>query len=136
MSKQATIASNGDMHTSLITITTTQNSIDLEIPAEIPIEKFMPKLLNLCGLPSLQAAQAHSSNWHLHLPDGTPLNATQSLLEAGVTDGAMLVLEDSTAVAQQPPRRKEQAQRFIPKNVTPTPETGGIGVRWNTQEQS
>jgi len=122
------------MHTLLITIATSQHSTDLEIPAEVPIGDLMPKLLDLCGPQPPNAAQTQPSRWYLRLLDTpTPLIPTQSLLDAGVKDGAILVLQDTTAEAQ-PPQQKREEQLFTPQDMLPSKETGGIGITWGEKK--
>lgn len=119
------------MHTLLITIITTQRSIDFEVPAEVPVSILLPKLLELCGTQSRISDQAYPSAWHLRLLGAAaPINAAQSLLEAGVTDGAVLVLQHVQVALT---RQREARRSFVPGDVPPSAETGGIGVRWNAK---
>jgi hypothetical protein len=119
------------MHSLLITITTTQRSTDLVVPAEIPIRDIVPALLDVCGS---QPLTAPPEKWHLQLADATmPLDGTHSLLEVGVTDGAILVLQDMTTVEPPLPQQQQKEEQFAPECISPSEETGGIGIYWGTK---
>ncbi len=122
------------MHTLLITITTTQGSIDIEVPGETLVEDLLPKLVDIC-IPQLpRTTQAHPIRWHLRIQDTlTPLKTTQTLLEAGIADGAIVQLQQ-TSIGTLPQRERETRKtQFIPETILPSKQTGGIGVRWHSQ---
>jgi len=58
-----------------------------------------------------------------------PLSPTRSLIEGGVVDGAVLVLQDVSSLANLP----QDTGRFIPRSVAVGPGTGGMGVTWNKE---
>ncbi len=119
------------MHTLLITIITRQRSIDLEVPAEVPVSILLPKLVELCEPQQRNQAKVNELMWQLRLLGvGTLINTTQSLLDAGVTDGAILVLQHVQVAST---RQREARRSFVPGDVSPSVETGGIGVRWNAK---
>lgn len=112
------------MVTLLLTIIGPTGSIDVELPAEIPIRILLSKLVSLC----VSDQQTHSRQWALWLA-GThrPLDNVQSLFNAGVVDGAVLMLRyDSPSIQQQ-----EDKPIFQLQTLYPGEESGGIGVRWH-----
>jgi hypothetical protein len=121
------------MPTLLITITTTQRSTDLEIPADVPIAQLLPRLVTLC----VNNPEAQIEQWALWSPETrTPLDQRQSLLEAGIVDGAMLVLQGASSAIMQPAARQSAIKQqdspdFQPHTIQPSAESGGIGVRWH-----
>ncbi len=114
------------MQTLLLTIISPQRSIDLKLPAETPLAELLPALVKLC-ISDLSASQ---STWTLIVAEThKTLDTTQSLLEAQLVDGAILVLQPQALV------RVLAETMFQPENIVPTTESGGIGVRWNLSQQ-
>jgi len=113
------------MHTTLlITISGTQRGIDLEAPGDIAINALLPTLLELCEPQPLPNALNNPAAWGLGSIDNSqPLPATTSLIEAGVTDGAILLLQPVDYWA----RRHEQT----PPALAAGPHHPG--VVWNQQ---
>jgi hypothetical protein len=114
------------MQTVLTTISGPGGSIDLELPGEVPVHDLLPELVNLWG-PQLLLRSVEPFSWILAGQDGGSLDTNRSLIESGVMDGAVLVLRESASWA----RERQQAAQFVPEPVTPGPQTGGIGIRWN-----
>ena len=114
------------MQTVLVTITGPGKSMDLEVPGEVPLGELLPELVKLCGPQSTAEAIGDSFSWFLRLPEGNPLDANRSLIEADVMDGAVLVLQDRQALS-----RERARMQFQPQPVAPSRETGGIGIHWN-----
>ena len=116
------------MQTLLITLIGPQKRVDLQVPGEVPLGDLLPALLAMC-VPS--SAQTHTPNWQLVY--GQRLLATErSLVEAGVVDGAVLVLQDvSTQMTRPMQPVAAKPQGFVPRTVTPSRSTGGIGVTWS-----
>ena len=112
------------MQTVLLTIRGPDRSIDLKLPAEVPVSELMPKILELCG-PGLDKDR----RWRLFLAStGVSLNAGKSLNEAGVVDGSLLLLgESETAMRSQ----QQRSRPFNPRAIQPGEHSGGIGVRWH-----
>jgi hypothetical protein len=81
------------MHTLLVTVDYLHESLDLGLPAEVPISEFLPTLLELCGLAQQEAAPP-SEDWELALYGGATLPATSSLQNCGVIDGMRLALQN------------------------------------------
>jgi len=116
------------MQTILLTITGPAKSMDLEVPGEIPLRDLLPELVKLCG-PSSAGATGESFSWFLRFPEGKPLDASRSLIEANVMDGALLLLQDHQFLA----RERARSIPFQPQAVAPSRQTGGIGIRWNKE---
>jgi len=116
------------MHTILITITGPRRSIDLEVPGEIPISELIATILDLCGpvpLPSTQPTSFLWASWGLRPVDGKQtLAPNRSLIEVGVVDGAVLVLQSIDAWMHH----RTPGAAFTPKPLDQRP--GGIGVSW------
>jgi len=109
------------MQTVLLTIRGPDRSIDLKLPAEVPVSELMPKILELCG-PGLDKDR------RLFLAStGMSLNAGKSLNEAGVIDGSRLLLGESETSMRSQQRR---SRPFNPRAIQPGEHSGGIGVRW------
>ena len=116
------------MQTILVTITAPDKSMDLEVPGELPLGELLPELVKLCGPQSAEAI-GDSFSWFLRFPEGNPLDANRSLIEAEVMDGAVLVLQDRQSLA----RERARSIQFQPRPVSPSRETGGIGIHWNKE---
>lgn len=116
------------MQTVLLTLVGPARSIDLRLPAEVPVQELFPKLLELCAPPHV--IRDGEAQWCLLIPSkGVALPPTHSLRACGVVDGAILLLQDRAAFARQ----QQQAQNalFRPQALAPSANTGGIGVKWN-----
>ena len=89
------------MHTLLVTLIGPQRSVDLRLPSEVPISEFMPTLLKICGPQLLDTQQANLTLWGLVCQEcNVPLDLKQSLLEAGIGNGARLILCDTSSQVQ------------------------------------
>ncbi len=113
------------MQTLLLTINSPTGSLDLELPAEVPITHLLPALVKLC----VSGEQADAGPWSLRVSEmQMPLNPARTLLDARVVDGMTLTLESKSAVRSAP---RQFASPFQPKTVRPGAASGGIGVKWN-----
>lgn len=116
------------MQTVLLTIKGSDCSIDLKLPAEVPVRELMPKILELCD-PGPARDQRRRARWHLfHASTGMPLSAAQSLNEAGIIDGTILLLDDSDTTRWS---QQQRARPFNPRAIQPGEQSGGIGVKWH-----
>lgn len=121
------------MQTLLVTIVGFENSFDLQVPAEVPVGKLIPMLLEICDFKHTLISQRRRAQWTLSVAhSNTTLPAIASLLDAGVVDGSILLLRDTSSPVRlrQTP---EPQQTFRPVNIEPGEQTGNIGVRWNTR---
>lgn len=74
---------------SRVTVVTTERTVDLALPAALPMAEILPQLLRYVA-PS--SPDANPATWVLSRLGGTPLSLTQTLAEAAVTDGDVLEL--------------------------------------------
>jgi hypothetical protein len=117
------------MQTILVTVTGPGKSIDLEIPGELPLRELFPELLRLVGPRTSVGVAEVTPSWLLRFAEGRPLDPNRSLIESEVMDGALLVLQDSQALA----REQTPPMQFHPPLVVPSRDTGGIAVYWNKE---
>lgn len=121
------------MQTLLVTVIGYESRFDLQVPAEVPVGKLIPMLLEICDFKRISIPQRGRAQWTLSMADsGTPLPAIASLLDAGVADGCILLLQDTSSPVR-PRQTPEPQQTFRPVNIEPGEQTGNIGVRWNIQ---
>ena len=85
------------MQRTLITVLGSRHSIDLEVPADAPVQSLMPLLLSICEDFTADMTALHLSRWRLHLQSGVMFQPNWSLRDAGVRDGARLVLRAAGA---------------------------------------
>lgn len=116
------------MQTLLVTILGNQKTFDLELPGDIPISDLMPFLLDLCGSQEATIEQQETALWCLCVAEQmTALKTTHTLIDAGILDGAVLSLQPLRSLEET----KKPKKSFVPRQITPGPGTGGIGVRWS-----
>jgi uncharacterized ubiquitin-like protein YukD len=121
------------MQTLLVTIVGFEHSFDLQVPAEVPVGKLIPMVLQFCDFKPTLNSQRGRAQWTLSIADSnTTLPAIASLLDAGVVDGNILFLQDTSSPVQQR-QTPETPQTFRPVNVEAGEHSGNIGVRWNTR---
>jgi len=117
------------MQTLLLTINSPTGSMDLELPAEVPIASLLPALVKLC----VDGEQANAGPWSLWIAEmRVSLNSARTLLDARIVDGTTLTLESKSSVRVAP---KQFVSPFQPKTVRPGAGSGGIGVKWNLPAQ-
>jgi hypothetical protein len=117
--------------TILVTIRGPLKTIDLELPGDVSVEELMPLLIEMCGSPEKDSQELLQAPISLQVA-GTraPLSSHRTLIDAGVYDGTVLVLQTNRF---SPPLAERLApQRFVPKTVQPGTSTDGIGVTWKT----
>ncbi len=130
MLKEALVKKRHQIHmqTLLITLKGPQKQVDLQVPAEVPVGDLLAPLVALC-VPSTTHVQG--PNWQLVYAQ-RQLATECSLVEAGVVDGALLTLQDvSTQMTRPMEPVAAKPQHFVPRTVTPSRSTGGIGVTWS-----
>lgn len=114
------------METLLLTVDGPARRLDLEVPGDVPMRDLVPVLLARCGPQPLPAALADRDLWQLGLGDTKPLGAVRTLIEAGVMDGAILLLREKAWWVQA----QHRSQGLSPEAIPSSQETGGIGIRW------
>ncbi len=126
------------MRTVLVTVDTPFDSVDVDLPAEIPMRDLLPELLGVLAIPP-GALGADMSQLALGIDGQPPFHLGRSLLDYQIVDGARLRLDRATAWStfRQPTViGQENATRpAMPAAVTPvTPATsGGVTVRWRRE---
>lgn len=119
------------MQTLLVTIIGYERRFDMQVPAELPVGKFIPMLLEICDFKRASIPQRGRPQWTLSVADSsTALPAMASLLDAGVVDGTILILQDASSPVR-PRQTSAPQQTFRPVNIDPGENTGNIGVKWN-----
>lgn len=117
------------MRSVLVTVDAPHESLDLELPAEVPLRELLPILLELCRLPVTPpgpSGAAASSVWALGVAGLGPLPSSRSLAESEIVDGARLLLQDSLTWRQPRPSDTSAGVR----TGAPRRSASGIGVRW------
>ena len=89
------------MPTLLVTIDTPQQSIDLEVPGDVPIDALLPELVAACGLSPVGVNNA-ATQWVLAPAGSAPFPPNRSLIDCGVVDGARLSLQDAAMPRRAP----------------------------------
>lgn len=118
------------MQTVLITLVSPEQTIDLRLPAEVPVGDLIPRLREICGARRSDDASSANLSWHLQFSsDNRPFAADRSLSEAGVVDGAIILLQPGSIREQKQEQRPSPA--FQPKSIQPEERSGGIGVKWH-----
>jgi len=116
------------MQTVLLTIVGPERAIDLRLPTEVPVSELEPRILELCGLRP-ERDQRPGGRWRLFLASsGVSLHAAQSLDEAGVVDGSILLLSDRDRATQP---QQQRSRPFNPRTIQRGENSSGIGVKWH-----
>ncbi|HTK06036.1 MAG TPA: EsaB/YukD family protein [Ktedonobacteraceae bacterium] len=108
----------------LITITSSRQNIDLQVPGELPISDLLPTLLEICSPTEAAAIQANVA-WQV-VYDQKALPLERTLSELAVPDGAILRFQP---LARNLHTEQKRPRRFVPGNILPGRDTGGIGVQ-------
>jgi type VII secretion system (Wss) protein YukD len=103
-----------------------QWSIDLEVPGDIEVHALIPALLDVCGIQLSLPQFKVPDEWSLGLKDSPyPLDEASTLVDAGVLDGAELILQHMQT------RRTQPRPLFSPKTILP--QQGGISITWDKE---
>lgn len=115
----------------LITVTGPQQSVDLQVPGELPISDLLPTLLEIyCASTEAVPVQANAS-WQI-VYGNKLLPLDRGLSELAVPDGAILRLQNQASpLVRALPAEQQKPRQFVPRNISPGRNTGGIGVRWS-----
>jgi hypothetical protein len=117
--------------TLLVTLRGPFKTVDMELPGDVPVSELVPVLLEVCAFSKDDPQAWPQANARLQVAGlPVPLSLERTLLEAGVCDGTLLVLQ--TNDSPSPLDEALAPQRFAPRWVQPGVETGGIGVTWET----
>ncbi len=114
------------MHTRiLVTLTIeAQGSIDLEVPGDIVFQALIPAILEVHGTQSSLQQFKSPNEWSLGLKGSPhPFDTAITLVDAGVLDGAELILQKSWRTQARP--------LFAPKTILP--QQAGISITWDRE---
>lgn len=115
----------------LITVTGPQQSVDLQVPGELPMSDLLPTLLEICCAPAETVSTLTGTAWQIVYGNNL-LPLDHSLNELTVPDGAILRLQNQASpLLHTQPTEQQRPRQFIPRNISPGRNTGGIGVRWS-----
>ena len=115
--------------TLLVTVHGPFKTLDLELPSDVAVGELIPLLLEICGSGEDDPQKMRGAPISLQVAGGrAPLSLEKTLLGAGVSDGAVLVLSTSPLAESPAPRR------FVPRLVQPPAGSDGIGVTWESLE--
>jgi hypothetical protein len=126
----------------LVTVEGPERTLDLELPGNLAVSDLLPLLVELCavkpvageGPPGVAGAE---QAWSLTIQQtGIPVPLTQTLLEAGVIDGMILILHPPEAAPVVAAQTDTSEQPFVPRSIAPSEHTGGIGVTWEQMSLS
>jgi hypothetical protein len=112
--------------TVVVTLRGPLKTVDMELPGDAPVSELVPVLLEICTSHNPHEWQ---QAFNALLVGGVPLSLERTLVEAGVCDGTILVLQ--TNDAPSPQDETLAPQQFVPRSLQPGVETGGIGVTWH-----
>ena len=115
--------------TVLVTVCGSLKTLDLELPGDVPVSELIPLLLKICGSgeDTTQAFRQADARLRVAGMAGT-LSSDKTLVDAGICDGTVLVLQASGS-----PSLLDESlapQQFMPRSVQPDVNTGGVGVTW------
>ena len=116
--------------TILVTIRGSLKTLDLELPGDVSVGELIPLLLGMCGCQENDAEEFLQTVSLQVAGTCTLLSSDKTLLDAGVYDGAVLLLQ--TKPVPTPQVERLAPQQFVPKRVRPGVSTGGIGVTWKS----
>lgn len=116
------------MNVLLVTVNYLDHSVDLGLPADLPISSFLPTVLEICGLAQSGTPPSYEE-WELVPSGGTALPMTSSLERCGVLDGAYLVLRVAASTEIEVSER--QAGRvYVPAYPSINADPGAPVVNW------
>lgn len=126
------------MPRTLVTVKGSRHIVDLELPADAPAQELMASLLVLCEHQTLEMAAQQGMRWGLGLDGGMPIAPQRTLRDAGVLDGARLLLHPLDSWISDPapgaaPAYTPPASQRPPAQQEPAPgERRSITIHWDT----
>jgi hypothetical protein len=115
--------------TLLLTVRGPFKTIDLELPGDVPVGELLPLLLEICGPQENDPKKVLQAPVSLQvLGARAPLSSNSTLIDAGVCDGTVLVLQ--TNHSPSTPAESLAPRQSVPKLGQSGADTGGIGIRW------
>ncbi len=124
------------MRTVLVTVDTPFDSVDVDLPADIPLREVLPELLGVLAIPP-GALGADLSQLAMGIAGQPPFHLGRTLLDYQAMDGMRLRLDRATTWATpQRPSQTPIASDATTRPATPpaAPATpGGVVVRWKRE---
>jgi WXG100 protein secretion system (Wss), protein YukD len=120
------------MPTVLLTLCGPERSVDLEIPGDTPISQLGRLLTETAESKWAGPASSSTLQRGLGAVNGTLLPPNCTLVDCGVFDGAVLVLQNDGVWVQQLSTEGAAARAQIDLDPQVS-DTGGIGIRWNKE---
>lgn len=122
------------MRTVLVTVDTPYDSVDVDLPAEIPLRDLLPELLGVLAIPP-GALGADLSQLAMGVEGQPPFYLERTLLDYRAMDGMRLRLDRVATWA--PPQRPTMTVDAATRPATPQPNApstpGGVVVRWKRE---
>ena len=109
------------MSTVHVTVTAADKKRQLTVPADLPIEKLIPSLLELVGI---GAGSGSAGDWTIAPPGADPLPVERTLADCGVADGSVLALH----LAAQPVAGEASKRLPAAGTGSPEPSTGATAT--------
>jgi hypothetical protein len=119
--------------TLLVTLRGPLKTIDMELPGDIAVGELLPLLLEICGSLQNDPQALPQAGARLQVAGAyTPLPLERTLIDAGVCNGTVLVLQWARDTEQRNATegRKTPPYGFAPTWARPGVDTSGIGVTW------
>jgi WXG100 protein secretion system (Wss), protein YukD len=117
--------------TLLVTVRGPLKTMDLELPGDVAVCELIPFLLEMCGSQKNDPKKGLQANGGLEIAGmGVPLLSDRTLIDANVSDGAVLVLQ--TKHVPSAPTERLAPRQFVSRSVQPDADTGGIGITWES----
>ena len=116
------------MNVLLVTVNCLDHSVDLGLPADLPIGRFLPMLLEVCGL-APSGTPDSDEEWELVPFGGDVLPIAASLERCGVLDGARLVLRVAASTEIEVSER-QSGRAYMPAYPSINADPGAPIVNW------
>lgn len=116
------------MKTVLVTVDTSRMTMDLEVPAEVPISHLLPVLATVFAQHGEVPPAIEWGGLELLRTDATPLARECTLSTAGIVDGDRLTLSNYSSMWQYGEAQVPTVSASVPAESS---TSGGIGIRWN-----
>lgn len=120
------------MQRTLITVVGSRHAADLAAPSDLVVHSLMPLLLSACEDFTPETVGPHLTRWQLRLDGGVVIQPEQSLREAGVFDGARLILRTAGSTSGGATYIAPVAHTQRP---APPQERQSIVIRWDNDPE-
>jgi WXG100 protein secretion system (Wss), protein YukD len=116
--------------TLFVTVQGAQRRLDVELPGDALVSDLIPLLLEMCNHPAESTSSSAQSKapWLLSIANlDQPLSPMQTIVEGGVLDGDVLLLQTPDALNKGGAKTEE---RGFSRSIEPSAQTGMIGITW------